>query len=253
MRRYIHKPRGIVIRKFVARMNELNDLLVEFPPFKPNQPLSEDDLMDIFEHSIPYSWTGIMNEHAFEPIQHTPAEFVEFCERIELNESPEDFQKPDTQNNSKKSAKQPSKESANTTDQKKRKAPFCDLHRCTGHSTGECKVVLAQVQSMRSSWDAQASTTKKPWNGKGKRSKYREFNGQDNRKKTAVTQETVNAMVARALAGATKKRKKDEESEDSSIFSESQGTLDLENYAFDKAFASMPAPTPSDEEDEEDE
>ena len=66
---------------------------------------------------------------------------------------------------------------------------FCELHGPnTTHSTGECKVLLAQAKKMKATWDTQ--TTEK------KKSSKRKFN-----------HEEVNAMVQEAVQAAIKKTK----------------------------------------------
>ena len=74
-------------RMWAARLNEINQMLVEFPPnFSETQKLSEEDFIEIIEYGIPQSWRAKMVEQGFIPIQHYLAEIIEFCEKMEYAE-----------------------------------------------------------------------------------------------------------------------------------------------------------------------
>jgi hypothetical protein len=74
-------------RMWAARLNEINQMLVEFPPkFNETQKLTEEDFIELIEYGIPQSWRAKMVEQGFIPIQHTLAEIVEFCEKMEYAE-----------------------------------------------------------------------------------------------------------------------------------------------------------------------
>ena len=56
MRRYLRKPKEIKVRPFVARLHEMNRLLLEFPPTKPGDDvtnLAEEELTEILEFGNP--------------------------------------------------------------------------------------------------------------------------------------------------------------------------------------------------------
>ena len=92
MRRFLRKPGGIKTREFVARVNEMNNFLREFP--SPNEEaataLPEDEILDLLEFGVPNSWQKQFFMHQFDPQAHTVMEFVEFCERIEATEETTD-------------------------------------------------------------------------------------------------------------------------------------------------------------------
>jgi hypothetical protein len=74
-----------MMHEFVARVNKINVMLVEFPPkFHKSQMISEYDLKDLFEFTVPIPWRLEMVKQAFQPIDHDITEIVEFCERQEF-------------------------------------------------------------------------------------------------------------------------------------------------------------------------
>ena len=84
MRRFMRKPRELKTRLYVARVTELNNYLKQFPPFADDQSIPQDELMDIFEFSMPATWQKQAIIQGFDIMQHTPNEFVEFCEHLEV-------------------------------------------------------------------------------------------------------------------------------------------------------------------------
>ena len=86
MRRFMRKPRSMTIRDFMTRITEVNTYLTKFPPFQAEQMLPQDEIMDIAEFAIPARWQKLMILHGFDPINSTPSEFIEFCERLEYAE-----------------------------------------------------------------------------------------------------------------------------------------------------------------------
>ena len=81
------KVSGTLTRQWVARLREINLMLPEFPPdFDESQKLRPEDVIDILEYGIPTKWKAKMVETGFIPADHSPTEFVEFCERLESAE-----------------------------------------------------------------------------------------------------------------------------------------------------------------------
>jgi hypothetical protein len=89
MRRYLRKPMEVKFRNFMSRLVEINEYLKLFPPFGDNQNLPMDEILEIAEFASPMKWRKAMNMHGFDATMHTPFEFVEFCERLEIAESGE--------------------------------------------------------------------------------------------------------------------------------------------------------------------
>ena len=86
MRRMMTKPRSVSIRKYAARLAEINGYLADFPPHQANQPLPVDELLEILEFAIPAEWQVQMTCHSIDPAQQTIAQFVQFCECLESTE-----------------------------------------------------------------------------------------------------------------------------------------------------------------------
>ena len=87
MRRNLLKVRGQTIREFVARIQELNSKLEQFPPFKPDQAFKDDKLVEIIEYSLPAVWQRKMRIQGFVPQDKTVLEILKFCERMEIVEA----------------------------------------------------------------------------------------------------------------------------------------------------------------------
>ena len=116
--------------------------------------------MDIAEFAIPTRWQKLMILHGFDPINSTPSEFIEFCERLEYAEDPEEKQGPlkHKNENKQKDDRTFGARALGRNNKRKRQdgfdpEAFCKLHNKFGHDTGQCREVLDQVNKMRSAWD----------------------------------------------------------------------------------------------------
>lgn len=222
MRTAMRKPVDMTTRVYAARINEINSYLSDFPPFEDNQQLAVDEINLILEFGVPKSWQKNMVLQGFEPMIHTPNEIVEFCERHEFTEGQSG--RNNTGTSSKPASKQSkgaiwrAKSSAEASTSSKRKhtsvEKYCDLHQTSGHSTAECKVVQAQIQRMRGSWD---SVKKSP----AARANYKNNNnthvgGNGKAKLPFKHQKEVMALVkegVREALGAKKRKKEDDQAE----------------------------------------
>jgi hypothetical protein len=184
MRRAIKKPFKTTVRSWVTRINEINDMLVEFPPaFNSHQQLQEDELKELFEYGIPTSWRKEMVRQGFFPCNQTTADIIEFCERMETTEDThraegeknkkngngtastqrrDDREKQQGSSTSAKSSVRGN--SKNNGKRKERCRSFkesdgtdgCSLHIwAKDHTTHECHVVKKQIANMRAQWEAQ--------------------------------------------------------------------------------------------------
>jgi hypothetical protein len=80
--RYLHKSVDDTMREFVARINEINANMKHFlPAFNKEQMISNWEMKDLLEFTIPIHWRVKMVEHAFCPINHDISDIVEFGER----------------------------------------------------------------------------------------------------------------------------------------------------------------------------
>ncbi len=191
MRRYMRKPADVKIREHVARVEELNAYLPQFPPAEVDgeaiQSLPRDELCDDLDYGNPNSWQRQMVLHDFDPLTHTPDEFVAFCERLERFESLEP--KAQAKAKSGKSRKRGNPNNTNNSPNSSNSGgKVCMLHGNVpgsgNHSTEECKVLQAQAKRMKATYNAQTPSGKKKWK----------------------EQHELNAMVADAIKDALHKR-----------------------------------------------
>jgi hypothetical protein len=193
--RYLHKRVENSMREFVARINEINAMMEEFPPgFKKSQMINDSEMKDLLEFAIPISWRVKMAEHAFRPIEHSVPDIVEFCERLEFTENAtksilnnggnHQNQTQSQSNNKGKNSEQGQKSQDNvdalthaTSKQRtnKHKRPGkvvsykdsngsdgCRLHIwATDHTTAECRVIQKQIDGMRAQYEAQPHNANK--------------------------------------------------------------------------------------------
>ena len=165
MRRFMRKPKEMSTRLYVARVNELNEYLKRFPPFANAQEIPQDEMMDIFEYSIPVSWQKQAIMQGFDVVSHTPSEFVEFCERLETVEDGDGTTK--TSNTTKKEEpkvqhKGKRKYEGSTNTKANSSGKTCLLHG-PGHSTDECRTIQHQAKRMKATYQAATPEGKKAW------------------------------------------------------------------------------------------
>jgi hypothetical protein len=85
---YMKKPAKYSMREYVAHINKINSMMVEFPPnFNTTQKISKDEMKDLLEFSIPWHWRMEMVKQTFWPLEHDVTEVIEFCECQETCES----------------------------------------------------------------------------------------------------------------------------------------------------------------------
>ena len=192
--RYLHKKVDNSMREFVARINEINAMMEEFPSgFNKSQMISDSEMKDLLEFAIPISWRVKMAEHAFRPIEHSVPDIVEFCERLEFTENATksiltggNHQNPtQSQSNNKGKNSEQGQTSRDNVDAlqhatskqrtNKHKRPGkvvsfkdsngsdgCRLHIwATDHTTIECRVIQNQIDRMRAQYEAQPHNANK--------------------------------------------------------------------------------------------
>ncbi len=86
MHRIVIKPHTTSIRKYAARLKEINGYLNNFLPHQLNQAIPMDELLEILQFAITVSWQHQMTHHGIDPSQQTIAPFVQFCECLESTE-----------------------------------------------------------------------------------------------------------------------------------------------------------------------
>jgi hypothetical protein len=194
-----------------------------FTPFEANQQLASDEVATILEFGVPKNWQKNMVLQGFEPMIHTPTEIVEFCERHEFTEGQVDNTKGASPKHAGKhatSAKSHVKPSAEVQNKRKHSSveKFCDLHQKAGHSTAECKVVQAQIQKMRATWEAVKTSpqARKNWkssyNNGNKNANTKPSNNNNSNSNSNFKKESVMALIKESLKELSIKKRKTEES-----------------------------------------
>ncbi len=77
------RPHTTAIRKYAARLAEINGYLNDFLLHQPNQPIPMDELLEILEFVIPVSWQHQMTRHGKDPLQQMIVQFLQFCKCLE--------------------------------------------------------------------------------------------------------------------------------------------------------------------------
>lgn len=191
MRRYMRKPSSMKTREYIARVNEINGYLKLFPPFEQDQSLPDDEVLDLLEFAVPQTWQKQFWLQGFDPLEHTIREFTEFCERLEFTEDLYDTAHRGTKrtrsgHDPRGMEKRHSQVKRPANSNHKQPSKWCEYHKTGSHSTGECKIMLAQAQKMRAAWDNRSERTKPN-------------NVVKNNKKS---QEDINAIIGKAVKEA---------------------------------------------------
>ena len=156
LRRFVRKPLTMSVRKFVTRIQEINNYLPSFPPQVPGEPiqkLDDDEVIDLMEFGVPRAWQKKMEEHDFDSTNTTIGEFLAFCERMERIEVSDDKSRHKDQ------------PARNGNDDRKRKAldlrngksvqkgtgkHYCLLHGNNAtHDTDGCFTIKNQVEGLK--------------------------------------------------------------------------------------------------------
>ena len=174
LRRFLRKPPTMTTREYVARINEINAYLPDFPPAVAGgaQPASlpDDEIVDLLEFGVPNAWQRAMIVQDFDPLQHTVQEFVQFCERMEQLESTEGRsppQKPPAQpSNKNKRRREKDDPSSRTKPSGEKSKKYCLLHGEGNHSTDDCHTLKAQAKRMKATYEAQTPEKKKSYRQK---------------------------------------------------------------------------------------
>jgi hypothetical protein len=151
MRRFCRKPAGMTVRTFTNHLFRINTQEIPYLPNYggTNLGLSPDEIIDIVLNGIPHYWVREMDKLGFDPVEHSLAEVIAFCERME---EAEDFDP--ARNGSKTTKTDKSKngksKSSPPSSSKKGGGKFCLLHGDNPtHVTDECHVLKKQAKTLR--------------------------------------------------------------------------------------------------------
>lgn len=223
LRRECRKPAEMSIRTWYTHFNMINkDELPELPPFLESNSIQEDEMKDIFLHSIPNSWEKQMHIQGFDPMVRSLPDLLTFCERLEVAE---DMVHSDTVKHVKKKKK---------TSHGGGKNLVCALgHR--GHSTEDCETLkrLKSEHENRKKGNITKSSGSFSYKSKNKTWSRKDSESKGNGKKdlAAFIQDTVKKSLKSELNAfkemfAAEQAKKDDDANDLDLDEMDFGDLD---------------------------
>ena len=171
LRREARKPVDMTVREYLMHILRINAM--EIPRLPPNfnaaQALSNDELIDILLFGTPKSWQREMDRQGFDPLASTPADVVDFMERIEMSEDFDSDKKTTTFAQGKGKGKKKASYAKGSSDAEGSK--HCMLHGNNNtHDTSECKTLMAQAKKLKSNNGAnqKGKGGNKSWKNKAK-------------------------------------------------------------------------------------
>ena len=200
LRREARKPADMKVRQYYQHLLRVNnDELIQLPPFRPDQNMGEDELIDILLFGTPKSWTREMDRQGFDPINKALGEVVDFMERIE---QAEDFDGQTIDHAQKNQSSSNGKKKVKTSG----KGKYCLLHGPNTHPTDECKVLKAKANDLKDNNNS-SSFNKKKGKGKSWTKKADEATSKDKKDLAAFIKKAVAQGVQKELNSLDKKRK----------------------------------------------
>ena len=209
LRRECRKPADVKIRTYYQHLTRINESeLPELPPFKEDQNLPADEIVDILIYATPKSWMREMDRQGFDPISKTPLEVVDFQERIEQAEETEGPFVDRSQNKASSSLNN-KKKKKQRTDGVAPGSKFCLKHGKCSHTSDECEVLKKLAEQSNSS-SGGGKFGNKTWSRKADDAKKA-----SKKELAAFVKKAVAAKVKKELNSIdSKKRKSDDDSFD---------------------------------------
>ena len=205
MRNKFQKPSGWTIRRFIARVQEINNKLDKFPPFEGDQKLAEAELIEIAKYGAPLNWQNELSRQNFEASEHTLQDVIEFFERLavakgrEVTHDAECLRRVDEKIPKKRSP------SGSQDYDPYSSETFCDFCGKKGHSLKECRNYKRaklnynsmSVYNKQGKYPNKTNTYKTPSHKKEYDKEYKKRNYKENNKKNYVSREEVKVMLER--------------------------------------------------------
>ena len=228
----VYKPADMRISQFKDELWAINRKIAKFPPTERRladgtvqsiaaTSMPEDQLYEIFEAALPSAWEPELLKHNVNTVTVSIEEMVSFCERLEIHE---DIHGARAQKKAQKDAKPSGDYKPASRSNKKRKADDGEWkkssHNCvhhgpnSTHSTDECKVVKAMVES-----------------AKGNRKSYNSFKKKsyDKKEANAIGKAAVKEFIKSAKKAGSQRKAREPEG----YQMESSSLDELEQYAAD--------------------
>ena len=180
MHRSCRKPHDMTVWQFITALQDMDTDLHYFPGATADEHLPEDKMMDIAEYGSPNSWQHQLLIQGLDVMEHTLQELVKFFERLETTEDifEDTHQKCNANSNSETKSNATHKEgehknetqwsvwshdgqnnnqNASRGNRKRRAECWCALLNTNSHDNSKCKVVMAQIECMRGSWESKGN------------------------------------------------------------------------------------------------
>ena len=160
LRRETRKPKDMTIRAYYQHLLRINyEEIPKLPPFRANQELSNDEILDIILFGTPKSWQKEMERQGFDPMEKGLDEVISFMENIEATEEFDDSEDTKKKSSSKSSKK--GKPKSNNTDSGEL---YCMLHGKGNHASEDCHKLKDSVKRLKGNSESKSGSS----NGKGK-------------------------------------------------------------------------------------
>ena len=136
--REMRKPRDMKVRFYYQQLLRINtEEVARLPPFRANQALGDEELLDVILFGTPKSWQKEMDRQGYDPMNHPLHEVVDFLENVE---SAEEFDHS-------KDSKKANTKSSKTKKESGRQGAYCMLHGQGNHSTEDCIKLKAEASA----------------------------------------------------------------------------------------------------------
>ena len=240
LRRHTRKPADMTIREFYNHFCRINltELAMLPPLHNATQCLEEDEVIDIIIYAMPSSWVQEMERQGHDPTINPIIDTIDFAERIEAAESPDQHKSPSKSGYSKNSSKKKSGSPKNGNSGSGGSDGYYCLHHGnnTSHETNDCIFLANQSKKAKSgsNWrdEGIVKLNHKYSSGSKNKSWTRGADAdRDKNKKDLAT--FMRQQVRKEMNAYSKKRKSGDAGSLNNVESDDEGTIDLGelNYA----------------------
>jgi hypothetical protein len=203
LRREQRKPANMKVRQYYNHLVRINEQeLPMLPPFRADQELADDEIIDILLYATPKSWQQELDRQEKDPMTMNIGTLLNALEAIETAENfnPEQKSNKNTAKKDGKDSKGKGKKKNNGNGNNGNTGKFCKLHGQGNHSTEECRTIKRQKTEANSGGGKSGSKNKK-WTRKA----------DEETKKSQKELQSFVKKVAKELHTYNKKRKADDD------------------------------------------